>query len=61
MAKWIDLARLPGMWLFAGCVSEKNGYPYDESFHSSYYVDLSFDNMFQSYVTLFMLMIQNNW
>merc|ERR1712166_344901 len=61
-----------GMSLFAGCVTEvtaDNGpgfwdtEPYDENLFATgiYYVNLNFDDLYSSLVTLFMLMIQNNW
>ena len=61
-----------GMSLFAGCVTEitDDGGPGDWStapwrdtmFGSNpYYYQLNFDNIYSSFMTLFMLMIQNNW
>lgn len=61
-----------GMALFAGCVTEVEanggpGYWGTEPWASTqfggarYYYNLNFDNMYSAMVTLFMLMIQNNW
>ena len=62
-----------GMCLFAGCVTEVipdggpgfwDTAPYNTNLFATggtYYVNLNFDNLYASLVTLFMLMIQNNW
>ena len=61
-----------GQTVFAGCVTEHvdNGGPGDWSTEpwkstdfgeAPYYYNLNFDNLWASFVTLFMLMIQNNW
>eukprot|EP00658_Telonema_sp_P-2_P040397 TRINITY_DN28899_c0_g1_i3.p1 TRINITY_DN28899_c0_g1~~TRINITY_DN28899_c0_g1_i3.p1 ORF type:complete len:797 (-),score=211.14 TRINITY_DN28899_c0_g1_i3:369-2759(-) len=61
-----------GMALFAGCVTEitADGGPGDWSTspwsetaygQDAYYYDLNFDDLYSSCITLFMLMIQNNW
>ena len=61
-----------GQALFAGCVTQVEAHggpgewtsePWSSTMfgQTSYYYNLNFDNLYSSFVTLFMLMIQNNW